>query len=53
MKYHFDMEDKIINYLLSEIHLQDYARKMINKPIEEKTVINRLSIASVKQRLKK
>lgn len=39
------------NKLISECHSQDYAKKIINMPLEYVSKINLLSIKSVKQKL--
>lgn len=44
--------DEIDKYLTYEVHLQEYARKIIKHPTEEVSEVNRLSIKSIRQRLK-
>lgn len=44
--------DDLQKYLEHECVLQQYVRKMLKKPIEEKEVINKLSISSIRQKLK-
>jgi hypothetical protein len=47
------MKDIIQEYLEFECKNQILVRKMINRPIEEVEKINRYSISSVKQKIKK
>lgn len=44
--------DEIDKYLTYEVHLQEYARKIIKHPIEEVSEVNKLSIKSIRQRVK-
>ena len=46
------MNDKITEYLVNEIKIQNWCRKINNKQIEYVDSINTQSIKSVKQRLK-
>ena len=45
--------DPITEYLVNEIKIQNWCRKMHKKPIEYVDKINTQSIKSIRQRLKK
>lgn len=52
MKKTIAHSDSITQYLVDEIKLQNWCRKINNKPIEYVDKINPQSIKSVKQRIK-
>lgn len=45
------MKDKLQQLLENECRIQIWVRNHLSKPIEEKKVINKLCISSVKQRI--
>jgi len=46
------MKENLQQYLENRCITQSWVKKHLAKPIEEKDVINKLSISSIKQRLK-